>query len=63
MNIMVGKRRREVKRLIVVVMMLVSISIMAGECFAHGGGLDRRGGHYVRTPGPGRIVGTYHFHR
>lgn len=51
------------KRLIVVIMMLVGISIMASECFAHGGGLDRWGGHYVRTPGPGRIVGTYHFHR
>ena len=51
------------KRLIMVIMMLIGISVMASECFAHGGGLDRWGGHYVRTPGPGRIVGTYHFHR
>ncbi|MFH1778862.1 MAG: hypothetical protein ABH847_02395 [Candidatus Omnitrophota bacterium] len=51
------------KKLIIIIMMLISLGVMTSECFAHSGGLDGWGGHYVRTPGPGRIVGTYHFHR
>lgn len=51
------------KKLILIVMTLVSLGMTASECFAHGGGLDSWGGHYVRTSGPGRIVGTYHSHR
>ena len=51
------------KKLVIAIALLVSVVTMASECFAHGGGLDRMGGHYVRTAGLGRIVGTYHFHR
>lgn len=32
-------------------------------CYAHPGGLDSRGGHYVRTSGWGYPVGSYHYHR
>ncbi len=51
------------KKIIVIAMAIVTMCVMASECFAHSGGLDGWGGHYVRTPGPGRIVGSYHFHR
>lgn len=51
------------KKVLVVIMTLVSLGLAASDCFAHGGGLDGWGGHTVRTAGPGRLVGTYHFHR
>jgi len=51
------------RKIIMVAILLINLAMLANDAFAHGGGLDRRGGHYVRTPGPGRIVGTYHFHR
>ena len=51
------------RKIIIIVMFLINFVMIASDVFAHGGGLDSMGGHYVRTPGPGRIVGTYHFHR
>ncbi len=51
------------KKAMVVMLIIIGFCSMVSECFAHGGGLDSRGGHYVRTAGPGRIVGSYHSHR
>lgn len=51
------------RKIVMIAMLLVSFAMIASDAFAHGGGLDGWGGHYVRTPRPGRIVGTYHFHR
>lgn len=63
MGVKILKVRGVMKKLVVVIVALFSIAMMEQQCFAHGGGLDRQGGHFVRTPGHGRIVGTYHFHR
>ena len=62
-NIIVIKKETEMKKIMVAIMLLVTMTVMTTECFAHSGGLDGWGGHYVRTPGWGRVVGTYHFHR
>ena len=50
------------KKLIIVIIMLASIGIIAQESFAHSGRTNSWGIHEVRTPGPGRILGTIHTH-
>ena len=43
--------------IILLLCLLFSISVIA-----HPGRLDSRGGHYVRSPGQGYPVGSYHYH-
>lgn len=38
------------------------LCLISTSVFAHPGGTDARGGHYVRTPGWGYSVGSYHYH-
>lgn len=47
------------KRWCVVILVLLCIGCTAS---AHPGGLDKNGGHYVRTPREGYVVGEYHYH-
>ena len=47
------KRRR------VAILVLLCIGCSAS---AHPGGLDKNGGHYVRSPRAGYVVGEYHYH-
>lgn len=41
---------------------LIFILIIGLSASAHPGKLDSNGGHYVRTPGHGYPVGSYHYH-
>ena len=50
------------KKLMISLIIGLIILGMAVSAYAHSGRTDAFGGHTVRTPGPGRIVGEYHIH-
>lgn len=47
------------KKILCIALILFLISVSA---FAHPGGIDERGGHYVRSSGWDYEVGSYHYH-
>jgi LPXTG-motif cell wall-anchored protein len=51
------------KKLLCLVLVVIFVVMGTGMAYAHSGGLDSLGGHYVRKPGKGFIVGTYHYHQ
>lgn len=49
------------KKIFILLMIIIMLSVI-NVALAHPGGLDANGGHYVRTPGWGYPVGSYHYH-
>jgi hypothetical protein len=51
------------KKLSILTLLLALVAVLSVPTNAHPGRTDERGGHYVRTPGWGYDVGSYHYHR
>lgn len=51
------------KLFIAISILLTLLFLFSQIALGHPGRLDSKGGHYVRTPGWGYPVGSYHYHR